>query len=105
MKDILSYAVGAAVSFLPPRYRPEVDRGPGGVSGIVETVLALIILIVRAIVWTQARTDVDIRTATVIAGSSVPGSGIFVLVEFWMNALHVLLFDFTVEGDGANSGC
>src|SRR5262245_4705206 len=105
MKDILSYAVGVAVSFLPPRYRAGAGRGPAVVSGIVETVRAVIILIVRAIVWTQARTDVDIRTATVIAGSSVPGSGIFVLVEFWMNPLHVLLFYFTVEGDGANSGC
>jgi hypothetical protein len=46
----------------------------------------------------QSKIDVDFRTAAVVAGSSVFGSGIFVLVEFWLNPLHLLLFYFMIEG-------
>src|SRR5262245_59188005 len=89
MKAILGYALGSILSFLPPRYRPKVDRSVGIVSGIVEVFVATFLLILRAITWMQSKTDVDFRTATVVAGSSVFGSGIFVLAEFWFNPLHL----------------
>jgi hypothetical protein len=98
MKKILSYALGSIVSFLPPRYRPQVDRSAGIVSGIVEIFVADLLLIFRAITWMQSKADVDFRTAAVVAGSSVFGSGIFVLVEFWLNPLHLLFFYFLIEG-------
>ena len=98
MKEVLSYALGSIVSFLPPRYRPRVDRSVGIVSGIVEIVVGEFLLILTAITWMQAKTDVDFRTASVVAGSSVFGSGIFVLVEFWLNPLHLLFFYFIIEG-------
>jgi hypothetical protein len=98
MKEILGYAVGSVLSFLPPRYRPKVDRSVGIVSGIVEVCVATFLLIFRAIAWMQCKTDVDFRSAAVVAGSSVFGSGIFVLVEFWLNPLHLLFFYFMIEG-------
>src|SRR5215467_13456616 len=98
MKEILGYALGLVLSFLPPRYRPKLDRSVGIVSGIVEVFVATFLLIFRAITWLQSKTDVDFRTASVVGGSSVFGSGIFVLVEFWLNPLHLLLFYFMIEG-------
>jgi hypothetical protein len=98
MKDILSYVLAVLAGFLPPRYRPRVDRGAGAVSGIVETMSALLILILTAIAWLQPRTDVDLRTAMEVGGTGRPGSGIVLLVEFWMNPLHWVIFYFVVEG-------
>jgi hypothetical protein len=57
MKKILSYARGSIVSFLPPRYRPKVDRSAGIVSGIVEIFVADLLLIFRAITWMQSKAD------------------------------------------------
>jgi len=98
MKAILGYALGSILSFLPPRYRPKLDRSVGIVSGIVEIFVASVLLILKTISFMQSKTDVDFRTATVVAGSSVFGSGIFVLAEFWFNPLHLLLFYFMIEG-------
>src|SRR5262249_491118 len=88
MKEILGYALGSVLSFLPPRYRPKLGRSVGIISGIVEIFVADFLLILRAINFMQSKMDVDFRSAAVVAGSSVFGSGIFVLVEFWLNPLH-----------------
>jgi hypothetical protein len=88
MNDALSYVAGAVVSLLPPRYRPEVDCGAAVASGLIEAILALVVMIARAVVWTQAKTDFDLRNGALLAASSIPGSGIFLLAEFWMNPLH-----------------
>jgi len=98
MKVILSFALGVIVGFLPPRYRPELDRSAGIASGIAEIWIAALLLIFRAITFMQSKADVDFRTAAVVAGSSIFGSGIFVLVEFWLTPLHLLLFYFMIEG-------
>jgi hypothetical protein len=99
MISILRYLVGAVVAFLPPRYRPNIDSGVGLASGLAEIVVTLLALVLKAIVWTRALTDVDFHNDLVWGGGmGAPGAGIFALAAFWMNPLHILIFYFVIEG-------
>lgn len=85
-------------SLLPPRYRDGVSPRAALISGILQTMGSLLLLVARATFWLQNRTIVDIHTARVAGGFEMPGSGIFVLAEFWLNPLHIFLFYLALEG-------
>jgi hypothetical protein len=96
MTYIIRYIAGAVVALLPPLYRPKLDAGVGLISGIGEMVVALLALILTAISWTRALTDVDFHNDLIWGGSL--GAGIFALAAFWINPLHILIFYFVIEG-------
>src|SRR2546425_3364290 len=86
-------------SLLPPRYRSgEIPRSAAAICGICQIILSVVALVTRAIFWMQNRTQVDLHTASVLGGFDIPGSGIFILVEFWFNPLHVFIFYMLIEG-------
>jgi len=96
---MVRYIAGVIASFLPPRYRPEVTPRAAVVSGIAEALVAIFVLIFRAMAFLGPRTNVDINNP-LVAGAEMPGSGIFLLAEFWLNPLNLVLFYFVVEGMG-----
>jgi hypothetical protein len=85
-------------SLLPPRYRDGVSPRAAMVSGILQTMGSLFLLVARAMFWLQNRTVVDIHTTIIGGGFEVPGSGIFVLAEFWLNPVHIFIFYLAIEG-------
>jgi len=89
--------LGILAAFLPPRYAGNVTRRDGLISGVLETFVALVILVLRTVGWLLDRTQFDFNAAAA-GGLGLPGSGIFILVEFWLNPFHVLLFYFILEG-------
>lgn len=99
MKHFLTYIAAVFMTILPPRYRPDEGlRGPAMVSGLLQVLLFLFVLVFRAIAWIHPRTDIDINTAVAVGGARNFGSGIFLLVEFWMQPLHVFMFYLVIEG-------
>ena len=86
-------------TLLPSRYRHgDIPRSMAVVCGVGQTLASLAALIARSFSWLEARTFVDPHGASVLGGLSIPGSGIFLLAEFWFNPLHIFLFYMMIEG-------
>lgn len=97
MGAIFQRIVAVLAAFLPARYAGEVSRRDGLLSGLAETFVALLVLVLTAVGWLHGRTNFDFKAAAA-GGLGIPGSGIFVLAEFWLKPVHVLLFYFILEG-------
>ncbi len=96
--------VGLIASFLPQRYRSaiSVSVSAAAISGAAQLLFCLGALIHRYFTFTHARlfadTHVMVKAVEKSGEAAVMGSGLFVLMEYLIQPLTIVLFYFAFEG-------
>jgi len=104
MRDFIAYIVSVPMTLLPPRYRTGLElRGPAMICAVGQVVVCSFGLVLRLISFAgQGQSGLPDgaldRIASVWGETGVMMTGPFVLVEFWIRPLNVVLEYFVFEG-------
>ncbi len=106
--NAVQFVISIFVALLPERYRRRyawrfVSSGGAIASGAVELTVALIIVLYRYVLFANNRVfggkpDVLIAAAEKGGDAAIMGSGLFILAEYMLQPLTVLLAYFVIEG-------
>ena len=105
---LLRYIGAVFETLLPPRYRMNTAlRNPAMVCGIAQTLVMLLLLVIRLIrFWQQPDVfqqsglspEIIYEAATRIGESAAYGSSIFLMVDFVFSPLNVFILYLSMEG-------
>jgi len=101
---MLLFILGKFASLLPQRYRLwiQIDAPAAFASGITQTILCLGLFIYRYLVFVQNNvfggTTIELKAMQVGGETALSCSGLFVLAEYIIQPLTVVLMYFAFEG-------
>ena len=104
IKSAIQFILGVVVAFMPPRYRAAGARlrEQGMVSGILQLLIAIGILVVRFYIFSWRRAAIigpGVDTPSNLPEVNAnPGGGVFMMIEFVLQPLNMLLLYFFYEG-------
>lgn len=101
---MLLFILGKFASLLPQRYRPwiQINASAAFASGIAQILLCLGLFIYRYLMFVQNNvfggTAIELKAMQVGGETALSGSGLFVLAEYMIQPLTVVLVYFAFEG-------
>jgi hypothetical protein len=104
MKSVIQFILGIVMAFLPPRYRAAGARlrEQGMVSGILQLLVAIGVLLIRFYMDSWRRAGIigpGVNTPSNLPQvNATPGGGIFMMIEFVLQPLNMLLLYLFYEG-------
>jgi len=103
MREVLAYILGMLLTLLPPRYRTHEDlRGNALACGILQTFIALILMVFRLFDFVATNSDaIGARSEMLwnhINSGAVYASGVFVIAELGLHPLSIIGYYFFFEG-------